>query len=177
VDRNVSAESASPLEALLDKVAALFSWVWLALIAVIVFAVVLRYVFGIGRIEFEELQWHLYAAGFMIGIVACASRDRHVRVDVLRENMAPRTRDWIDLYGILLLQLPFLTLVFLSSLPFLADSFSVGERSASAGGLPYRWLLKSMLPLTFGLLFVTTLSQLARVWRRLFADRPASDRE
>jgi TRAP-type mannitol/chloroaromatic compound transport system permease small subunit len=177
VDRNVSAESASPVEALLDKVAALFSWVWLALIAVIVFAVVLRYAFGIGRIEFEELQWHLYAAGFMIGIVACASRDRHVRVDVLRENMAPRTRDWIDLYGILLLQLPFLTLVFLSSLPFVADSFSVGERSASAGGLPYRWLLKSMLPLTFGLLFVTTLSHLARVWRRLFADRPASDRE
>ena len=160
--------SRSRIEAVLDRIAAAFSWVWLVLIAVIATAVVLRFVFGIGRIELEELQWHLYAAGFLMGIVACATRDRHVRVDVLRENMSPRTRDWIDLYGILLLQFPFLILVFVSALPFVADSFSVGERSASAGGLPFRWLLKSMLPFTFALLFVTTSSRLARVWRRLF---------
>jgi TRAP-type mannitol/chloroaromatic compound transport system permease small subunit len=155
----------------------------LALIAVIVFAVVLRYVFGIGRIELEELQWHLYASGFLMGIVACTTRDRHVRVDVLRENMKPRTRDWIDFYGILLLQFPFLVLVFLSALPFVADSFAVGESSASAGGLPFRWILKSMLPITFAFLFITTTSKLGQVADRLFgeqhepADRPPSSNE
>jgi TRAP-type mannitol/chloroaromatic compound transport system permease small subunit len=172
----VSADSNDPsqssIEIVLDRIAAAFSWIWLVLIAVIATAVVLRFVFGIGRIELEELQWHLYAAGFLMGIVACASKDRHVRVDVLREKMSPRLRDWIDLYGILLLQIPFLTLVFVSALPFVADSFSVGERSASAGGLPFRWLLKSMLPFTFALLFVTTFLQLARVWRRLFGHSP-----
>jgi TRAP-type mannitol/chloroaromatic compound transport system permease small subunit len=172
----VSADSndASPssIEIVLDRIAAAFSWIWLVLIAVIATAVVLRFVFGIGRIELEELQWHLYAAGFLMGIVACAAKDRHVRVDVLREKMSPRLRDWIDLYGILLLQIPFLTLVFVSALPFVADSFSVGERSASAGGLPFRWLLKSMLPFTFALLFVTTFLQLVRVWRRLFGHSP-----
>ncbi len=161
-------ESQSLIEHLLDRIAAAFSWIWLALIAVIVSAVVLRFAFGIGRIELEELQWHLYAAGFLMGIVACATKDRHVRVDVLRERMSPRLRDWIELYGILLLQFPFLILVFVSALPFVADSFLVGERSASAGGLPFRWLLKSMLPFTFALLFVTSSLGLARVWRRLF---------
>lgn len=165
-------DAPSRIEALIDRIAAAFSWVWLALIAVIATAVVLRFVFGIGRIELEELQWHLYAAGFLMGIVACAANDRHVRVDVLRESMSPRMRDWIDLYGILLLQFPFLILVFVSALPFVADSFSVAERSASAGGLPFRWLLKSMLPFTFALLFVTTTSRLISVWRRLFSEPP-----
>lgn len=165
----------SRVETGLERLSALFSWVWLALMAVIVVAVVLRYAFGVGRIEFEELQWHLYALGFLVGIVACATRDRHVRVDVFRERMAPRSRDWIDLYGILLLQIPFLLLVFWSALPFVADSFAVGERSASAGGLPYRWVLKSILPISFALLILATLSQLLRVGRRLFGE-PISGR-
>lgn len=168
---------ASRVEATLDRITAACSWVWLALISVIVVAVVLRYAFGIGLIEFEELQWHLYALGFLMGLVACATRDRHVRVDVLRERMSQRSRDWVDLYGILLLQLPFLVLVLWSALPFVADSFAVGERSASAGGLPFRWLLKSVLPLSFALLCVATLAQLVRVWRRLFDDLVPSERE
>ena len=167
----------SRVEATLDRITAAFSWVWLALISVIVVAVVLRHVFGIGLIELEELQWHLYALGFLMGLVACATRDRHVRVDVLRERMSQRTRDWVDLYGILLLQLPFLVLVSWSALPFAVDSFAVGERSASAGGLPFRWLLKSVLPLSFALLSIATLDQLVKVWRRLFDDLVSSEPE
>jgi TRAP-type mannitol/chloroaromatic compound transport system permease small subunit len=169
-------ESSSRLEAVFDRITTLFSWVWLGLIGVIVTAVVLRYVFGIGRIEFEELQWHLYALGFLVGIFACTMRDRHVRVDVFRERMSQRTRDWVDLYGTLLLQLPFVMLVFWSALPFVADSFSVGERSSSAGGLPYRWVLKSVLPLSFALVWIATVSRLIKVWRRLFDDSESDER-
>jgi TRAP-type mannitol/chloroaromatic compound transport system permease small subunit len=165
---------AARIEAVLDRITAAFSWVWLALISVIVVAVVLRYVFGIGLIELEELQWHLYAFGFLMGLIACTTRDRHVRVDVLRERMSPRMRNWVDFYGILLLQLPFLVLVLWSGLPFVADSFAVGERSVSAGGLPFRWLLKSVLPLSFALLCAATSSQLVHVWCRLFEDRLSS---
>lgn len=160
----------SRLERAVERFATAFGWVWLALMGVIVVAVVLRYAFGVGRIELEELQWHLYAFGFLMGIVACATRDRHVRVDVFRERMAPRTRAWVDLYGTLLLQIPFLLLVLWSALPFLADSFAVGERSASAGGLPYRWALKAVLPLAFALLLAASLPRLGRLARTLFDD-------
>jgi TRAP-type mannitol/chloroaromatic compound transport system permease small subunit len=166
----------SRLEATVERVALAFGWVWLALMTVIVLAVVLRYAFGVGRIELEELQWHLYAFGFLMGIVACTTRDRHVRVDVFRERMAPRTRAWVDLYGILLLQIPFLLLVLWSALPFVAESFAVGERSASAGGLPFRWLLKAVLPIAFALLLLGSLPRLARVARALFDDRPSGGR-
>ncbi len=163
------------VEALLDRIGALLSWLWLALIAVIVIAVVLRFVFGIGRIELEELQWHLYALGFLFGIVGCAACDRHVRVDVIRERLPQRTRDWVDLYGVLLFQIPFVILVLWSALPFVAESFETGEKSASAGGLPFRWALKAILPIAFALLGVSSLTRLIALAHRLLDDAPGSD--
>jgi len=156
----------------LDRIGAAVSWVWLGLIGVIVFAVVLRFVFGIGRIELEELQWHLYAIGFLFGIVGCVARDRHVRVDVIRERLSQRTNDWVDLYGVLLFQLPLVILVLWSALPLVAESFETAEKSASAGGLPFRWILKAVLPISFALLGIASLMRLIEVARRLFGESP-----
>lgn len=162
------------IETALDRLAAFVSWIWLALLALIVLTVVLRYAFGIGRIELEELEWHLYAVGFLTGIFACAARDRHVRVDVFRERMSARLRAWVELYGILLLQLPFLALVIWSALPFVIDSFVSAEESASAGGLSHRWLLKAFVPISMGLLGLATWARLLRAIDTLF-DAPASE--
>jgi TRAP-type mannitol/chloroaromatic compound transport system permease small subunit len=162
------------IEARLDWLAGCISWIWLALIALIVLTVVLRYVFGAGRIDLEELQWHFYAVGFLSGLFACAAHDRHVRVDVFRERMSPRTRAWVDLYGILLLQIPFLALVLWSAVPFVIESFIVNEQSASAGGLAYRWILKAFLPISIVLLAIATSTRLLRVLDALFG-RQASE--
>ena len=169
---NERSDSRAPqrIESALDRIGRFVSWIWLALIGVIVLSVILRYAFGIGRIELEELQWHLYAIGFLTGIVACAARDRHVRVDVFRERMTPRARAWVDLYGLILLQIPFLALMLWSALPFVAESFAIGERSASPGGLAHRWALKAMLPLAFGLLTLATLARGIRVFDELFGE-------
>ncbi|MEM9176274.1 MAG: TRAP transporter small permease subunit [Myxococcota bacterium] len=158
---------------LLDRIGNATSWVWLGLIGVIVSAVVLRFVFGIGLIQLEELQWHLHAVGFLVGIVGCVVHDRHVRVDVLRERMSLRTQHWVDFYGGLLFQLPLVVLVVWSALPFVAESFAAGEESASAGGLPYRWLLKAVLPLAFLGLGVATLTRLRHHFRALFPAAPS----
>jgi len=163
----------SPLERTLEGIAGGVSWIWLGLIAVIVTGVVLRFVFGIGLIQLEELQWHLYAVGFLAGIVGCVVRDRHVRVDVLRERMPLRTRLWVDFYGVLLFQLPLAILVLWSALPFVAESFATGEASPSAGGLPHRWLLKSALPVAFVGLTLATLARLRHIARQLFGEPPA----
>ena len=44
------------------------SWIWLVLLTVIVTNVTMRYLFEMGSIELEELQWHLYAVGFLMGL-------------------------------------------------------------------------------------------------------------
>ena len=144
------------------------SWLWLMLVAVIVANVILRYSFGEGRIEFEEIQWHIYAAGFLLGLGYALQADAHIRVDVLHERYSPGLKAWIELYGLLLLALPFILVMLLYSVPFVRASFELGEVSASPGGLPYRWAVKAMLPLGFGLLLLAALSRLSRVWTFLF---------
>ena len=144
------------------------SWLWLVLVAIIVANVILRYAFGEGRIEFEEIQWHIYAAGFLLGLGYALQADAHIRVDVLHERYSPGLKAWIELYGLLLLALPFILVMLLYSVPFVRASFELGEVSASPGGLPYRWAVKAMLPLGFGLLLLAALSRLSRVWTFLF---------
>ena len=169
-------ERPSRIDRPLDRLVTAASWIWLVLVGVIVAGVALRTFFAISRVELEELQWHLYAVGFLVGILGCVLHDRHVRVDVFRERMSGRRRDWVDLYGLLLLQLPFLVLVLWSGTPLVVESFASGERSASAGGLGHRWLLKSALPITFALLLLASLARTRAVLRRLFRASAADSR-
>ena len=139
------------------------SWLWVALMVVIVTNVALRYLFGEGRVEFEEIQWHLYAAAFLIAIAYGYSVDAHIRIDLVAVRLAPRTQVWIELYGTLLLLLPFAVMVLVFSLPFVAQSWAVSETSQSPGGLPFRWFLKGALPVGFILLLLASAARLSRI--------------
>ncbi|NKC01737.1 MAG: TRAP transporter small permease subunit [Pseudomonadales bacterium] len=156
------------IDRFLERVGVTLSYIWMVLLVIIVVNVLLRYVFSEGRIELEELQWHLYSFGFLLGLSYAYQADAHIRVDVLHERMTPRSQAWIELYGILLFLIPFISLVLVFSMPFVASSWSLGEISPSPGGLPFRWLIKAMLPLGFGLLLLAVLSRLTRVWHFLF---------
>jgi TRAP-type mannitol/chloroaromatic compound transport system permease small subunit len=152
----------------LERIGRATSWLLLVLLIVIVLNVVLRYAFGEGRIEFEEIQWHLYSTGFLLGLGYTLKADAHIRVDVLHARLSLRARAWIELYGILLLLLPFIVLVLVFSVPFVASSWQLSEISVSPGGLPMRWVIKAMLPAGFVLLLIAALSRLSRVWSLLF---------
>ena len=156
------------IESLLERGGEWMSWIWLILLAVIIVNVVLRYVFGSGRIELEEAQWHLYAVGFLAAIAYGVQTDSHVRVDVVHERLSPRMRAWIALYGILLLGLPFCALVVFFGVPFVGESFAAGEVSPSPGGLPGRFLIKAALPLGLGLVALAFVARLLRVGHELF---------
>jgi TRAP-type mannitol/chloroaromatic compound transport system permease small subunit len=152
-----------------NALAGSLSWLWLLLVAVVVINVAMRYLFGQGRVEFEEIQWHLYAIGFLVALATCMDADDHVRVDVFHERMSLRMQAWIELYGLLLLFLPFVTALFIFSVPFVSYSWQIGEVSDAPGGLPYRWLIKSILPLAMLLLLVAGVSRLSRVTAYLFS--------
>lgn len=168
VPTNPPSEWVRRIESQLDRLVDATSWIWLALMGLIGVTVLLRYALGAGRVDLEELEWHFYAIGFLTGIVACTRHDRHVRVDVFRDRMTPRTRAWVDLYGILLVQLPFIALILWSGLPFVRESFLTGEESRAAGGLPARFVLKTFLLVSVALLGLSSLAQLSRVSSILF---------
>lgn len=156
------------VDRLTRRVGEAVSWIWVGLLAIIVVNVIMRYLFAEGRIEFEEIQWHLYSIGFLLGIPYAYTTDSHIRVDVLREKFAPETLAWIELYGTLLLMVPFVVLVLVASVPFIAYSFETAEISEAPGGLPFRWAIKSFLAIGFALLLLNVLARLSRIVSYLF---------
>ncbi len=158
------------VEAFLNQLGHAVSWVWPVLMAVIVGNVILRYVFSEGRIEFEEIQWHLYAIGFLLGLSYALVADAHIRVDVVSSRLAPQHQAWLELYGIVLALIPFIVLVIVYGVPFVYQSWLTGEVSQAPGGLPYRWMIKAVLPTAFVLLLLAALARLSRILAYLFGD-------
>lgn len=158
-------KAVDPLTRAIGKVSA---WSWIVLVAVITINVFLRYVLGQGLIQFEELQWHIYAIGFLLGLAWVLEADDHVRIDVLSEHWRFRTRCWVEFIGILVGLMPFIGFVIWYGLPFIAYSFQIHEISEAPGGLPYRWAIKAVLVLAFGLLALATVSRFTRVCAALF---------
>jgi TRAP-type mannitol/chloroaromatic compound transport system permease small subunit len=139
------------------------SWIWSILILLIVYQVVQRYVFGLGSIKMEEMQWHLYAVGFMLALPFTEIRERHVRIDVLAEHWPLRARLWVECIGITAFLIPFAIFVAWWSVPYVLHSWQVNEISSAPDGLPYRYVLKGFLVLTFILLAAAGVSRLSRV--------------
>jgi TRAP-type mannitol/chloroaromatic compound transport system permease small subunit len=139
------------------------SWLWTILMLLIVAQVILRYVFSIGSIKMEEMQWHLFAVGFLLGLAFTEIAERHVRIDVLAEHWPQRRRLWVELFGILCFLLPMCAIILWFAVPFVITSWQLNEVSAAPDGLPFRWLLKSFIVSSFALLALAGLSRLSRV--------------
>lgn len=157
------------IDSFINYVASKFSWIWLILVAMIIVNVILRYAFGMGRIELEELQWHFFSSGFLVGLSYSLVHDAHVRVDILHAQFSLRTQAWVELFGSLFLLLPFVTFVLYYSVPFIAYSWNLNEVSDAPGGLPARWLIKSFLFIGFALLLLAAISRFIRITSCLFS--------
>ncbi|WP_417543506.1 TRAP transporter small permease subunit [Marinobacter sp.] len=144
------------------------SWLWVVLTGVIIWAVVGRYAFDHGSVTLEEVQWHLAGMGWLLGLAYTLVVDDHVRVDVLHERMSLRRQGWVELLGLLFLLLPFLGLAIYEMIPYAFSSWQQGETSQAPAGLPYRWVLKGVVALSFVLLALAALSRLLKVTALLF---------
>ena len=162
------------LDRVVYAVGEVFHWIWIALLAVIIINVILRYVFSRGMIELEELQWYLYAVGWLIGLSYTFISDDHVRVDVLHEKLSYRGKLWFEMGGLLLLFLPFVLFVVIYAVPFVELSWETNERSTSANGLPARWLVKGFLLFSFVLLVLAGVSRLLKVLASIASGAPAT---
>ena len=148
------------LNAIVRRVAETTAWLNVALIAVILLQVVLRYGFNKGLVPLEELMWHLYAVAFMFGMAYAVTNDSHIRVDVVHMSLPKRTQHIFEILGILLLLMPVLWVLFDHSLGWVAEAYRVNESSQNPTGLPYRWLIKGVVPVTMGLIFIAALARL-----------------
>lgn len=151
------------------------AWVYPVLVLVLIVNVSLRYGMGRGFIELEELQWHLFAAGFLLAYAYAVVHDDHVRVDLFHARFSPRTKAAIELVGTLLLLLPFTMIMGISAWDFVAHSWAMNESSSMPSGLPARWVIKFVLFAALCVLAIQALGTAARSLAILLGAEPDAD--
>ncbi len=144
-------ESKSDLGAGIDRISIVtgraVSWLTLAMVLVTFVIVVLRYVFDIGFIWLQETLTWFHAVVFMLGAAYTLQQEEHVRVDIFYRDMSEQRRAWVNLLGVIFFIFPMCAFFIWASWSYVISSWSIGEVSINAGGLPYPFvpLLKSML--------------------------------
>ncbi len=126
------------------------------MVLLISYDVTMRYLLGGGSPALQELEWHLFAIVFLLGASYTLKHQDHVRVDLIysSQRLSDKHRALIDIFGGLFFLIPFCLLIIISSWPFVENSFLINERSPDSGGLPFRWILKAMVPIGFFLLLL-----------------------
>ncbi|EOB3602024.1 TPA: TRAP transporter small permease subunit [Vibrio vulnificus] len=141
------------IERLFNRFGDLLGWLssvlFILLLANVVYDVVMRYVFNDVSIAFQEMEWHLFSAVFLLGIPFALKSGGHVRVDLFYERLSHRAQAIIDLLGTIFFLFPFCLLVAWFGIDFAKESYALGETSGDPGGLPYRWVIKAIIPLSF----------------------------
>ena len=108
-----------------------------------------------------EIQWYLFAAVFLLGAGYGFLRNSHVRIDFISSKLSDRTRNWIDVVGIVLVLIPFCLITISLGWPFFLQALTSGEMSQNAGGL-IRWPAYALIPLGFLLLLLQAFSELIK---------------
>ncbi len=149
---------ADAIDAFIDRIGRVTSWLALILALVMGANVLLRYGFSLGWIWTQELEWHLLVPITLIGMSYALRHGEHVRVDVLFQSFSQRGKDFVDVIAALL-SMAFCVIVIWLSIPYIAQSWSIGEGSSNPGGIDARYIIKSFIPLGFALLFLQSLAQ------------------
>ena len=97
----------------------------------------------------QEMEWHLFAVIFLFGIGIALKDEGHVRVDFLFDRFSKRKKAIVNILGTLFFLMPFALLILTGSFEYVNDAYITQEISEDPGGLPYRWLIKGMIPLSF----------------------------
>lgn len=139
---------------------------WLSLFMVLfsVAVVVLRYVFEIPSIALQESVMYLHASLFMLGAAYTWQQGGHVRVDVFYRNFSRRQKNLVDRYGIIFLLLPVCIFMLYSSWHYVSVAWQIGEKSQEAGGLPFVYLLKTLILLLPFLMILQAIAEFAKTF-------------
>ncbi len=141
-----------------DKVIGGISAVLMLLMTANVFLdVILRYFFNTGSIAMQEMEWHLFAVMFLLGISYSLTNESHVRVDFIYDNLSKKKKALINIIGTVFMLIPFSLLIVYGSYEFVYDAYDMNEISQDPGGLTHRWIIKAMIPFSFALLIISSI--------------------
>lgn len=138
-----------------------------ALILVIVYDALNRYLFSSGSILLQEIEWHLFDLIFLLGISYALKHDKHVRVDILYAKYSNRTKNILNIFSNLFIIIPFSLVIVYYSYGLIEVSYLQNEVSPNPNGLCCRYLIKSAILVAFVLLILQSISEVIKSFEKL----------
>ena len=149
------------IDAINERIGRLMMWFILAATLISAGNAIIRKVFGTSSNAWLEVQWYLFAAVFMLGGGYAFLRNVHVRIDFVSSKFSARTRNWIDIVGIVVFLFPLCLMLIIEGWPVFERGWTSGEMSSNAGGL-IRWPVYLLIPLGFALLMAQGVSEIIK---------------
>lgn len=148
------------------------AWLTLVMVLLTFIIVILRYGFNLGWIWLQESLTYLHVAVFSVVAAWTLQQDGHVRVDIFYAKMTDKNRARVDLLGSLIFLVPFCLFMLIIAWPYVANSWKLLETSREAGGLPFVFLLKSLILVMPALLLGQAIINIADAWNNLRSENP-----
>ena len=139
------------LEKYINFVGEKISYLIPVMVVLMIFVIVSRYFFGVGRTDIQELVMYFHALVFLGCAGYVMNHDEHVRVDIIYRNASQKYKKNINFIFGLLFLLPLIAITFFYSIETIEASWKMSEASTEAGGLAYVYIQKTLMilfPLT-----------------------------
>ena len=154
--------SLSAVEKFTEVTGRFISWATVTMVILVVLVVITRYFLGLGSIALQESVTYLHCLVFMMGFAFTLKHDGHVRVDIFYRGFSPRFKAIVNLIGGLLFLIPFCLLIFFTSWDYVLASWVIRETSAENNGLPFIYLLKTLMLLMPATLVLQGIAEIIR---------------
>ena len=159
------------IDILTERTGRAVSWLALLLVLVVVYDVFTRYVISASSVAVQELEWHIFSLLFLLAASYTLKHNKHVRVDVFYARLTKKQQALVNIVGGIFFLLPFTLVIIVASWSYVSNSFFILESSPDPGGLPYRFVLKTAIPLGFMLFLVQGIAEIFRSVL-VIADKP-----
>lgn len=160
------------IDAFTERCGRLLAYLALIMALLTAFIVVLRYGFNVGSIVSQEAVTYMHGALFLLGAAYALKTGAHVRVDIFYRRFSTRSQAWVNAIGAIVFLLPLCAFILLTSLDYVAESWSMRESSPEPGGIPAVYLLKTLIPLSAAMLALQGIAELLRDTLTLMAGEP-----
>jgi TRAP-type mannitol/chloroaromatic compound transport system permease small subunit len=154
--------TSTKIDAMIEQLGRGVAWFSFIMVLLMFAIVMLRYGFSLGWIAMQEAVLYLHAYLFMLGCSYALKHNEHVRVDVFYRNFSPTKQAVVNLFGHLLLLWPVVLFIAVVSIDYVTISWQIKEQSQEAGGLPFVYLLKSLILLMCGTMFLQSFSEVCK---------------
>ena len=133
------------VESFTETTGRLIAWLTMLMVVLVMIVVVTRYFLEVGSIALQESVTYLHCLVFMLGLAFTLKHDGHVRVDIFYRGFSPKSKAMVNLLGGIFFLVPVCLLIFFTSWNYVLASWAIHETSAENNGLPFVYLLKTLM--------------------------------